>query len=305
MGDEKGSKMNTENEKLKLHFIYLVSILVFVLVIVSTGLWTNQEKFTEFLGNAATMTSLVLGLVAIFYSFISNDGLSKSLGNILLVSDEIRRFKDQISEFIIQAKDINENEGSNVKKLEEASASVATVVNELSGALSAITERTALLQESVAVLPSRFEQLENRFDEVSKNNTVPNDTASTLNHWTSDDVKQFLERSSLSANLLTYACCIASRKKIEISPDKVAEVLGTNNKNFLHGFFWSMYACGLITRSSVRSKDRTYKINLISDELQEKMVKDYFTNYIENYYASDDDDKDIWLKRMASIASEF
>ena len=186
-----------------------LSILVFVLVMVSTGLWTNQPKFTEFLSNAATMTSLVLGLVAIFYSFISNDGLSKSLGNILLVSDEIRRFKEQISEFISQAKGINENEGNNVIKLEEACASVTAVVRDLSNALSAITERTALLQESVGMLPGRIDQLESRFEEASKNITsLPTETLATLNNWTAEDFKQFLDRSSLSANLFSRSCKI-------------------------------------------------------------------------------------------------
>ena len=40
------------------------------------------------------MTSLVLALVAIFYSFIANDGLSKSLGNISAVANEVKESKE-------------------------------------------------------------------------------------------------------------------------------------------------------------------------------------------------------------------
>ncbi len=94
------SNMTTENEKLRIHFAYCVAILLLAIVAIATDRWSTQAKFTEYLSNAATMTSLMLGLVAIFYSFIANDGLSKSLGNINHVSQAVDESKREISEYL-------------------------------------------------------------------------------------------------------------------------------------------------------------------------------------------------------------
>jgi len=69
--------MDDKYEKIKIHFFYCILILVIAIIAIATDRWTAQKDFTAYLSNAATMTSLLLGLVAIFYSFISNDGLSK------------------------------------------------------------------------------------------------------------------------------------------------------------------------------------------------------------------------------------
>jgi GTP1/Obg family GTP-binding protein len=92
--------MSTDVEKLRLHFIYCAIILGLVIVAIATDRWTAQQNFTEYLSNAATMTSLVLGLVAIFYSFISNDGMSRSLGNINNVSSQVGQVRDEIADFV-------------------------------------------------------------------------------------------------------------------------------------------------------------------------------------------------------------
>ncbi|MDZ4057086.1 MAG: hypothetical protein U1D69_08985, partial [Polynucleobacter sp.] len=64
--------MSTEVDRISLHFKYCVLILGMIIIAVATDRWTARQDFTTLLSNAATMTSLVLALVAIFYSFISN-----------------------------------------------------------------------------------------------------------------------------------------------------------------------------------------------------------------------------------------
>ena len=61
--------MEQSCEKLSLHFKYCGFIAVMVVVAIATERWSTSKDFTTYLSNAATMTSLLLGVVAIFYSF--------------------------------------------------------------------------------------------------------------------------------------------------------------------------------------------------------------------------------------------
>jgi len=109
----------------------------------------------------------------------------------------------------------------------------------------------------------------------------------------------------LQGRLFTYACCIAFRNNSEISSDRVSSAMGLNNKSFLNGFFWSMYACGLLSRTTIANKDRVYKIKSLSSCLQEEVVKKYFINYMDQFYDDADEEKSLWLDRMSKIESAF
>ena len=123
--------MNNDAERIALHFKYCALILVMIIVAVATDRWTAQKDFTAYLSNAATMTSLVLGLVAIFYSFISNDSLSKSLGSITTVATEVRDAKAEISRYVDLSKQATGASADNAALLKDASESVGTSLSSL------------------------------------------------------------------------------------------------------------------------------------------------------------------------------
>ena len=114
-------------ERLVLHFRYCGLIAVMIFIFVVTDRWTDKGDFTSYLSNAATMTSLILGVVAIFYSFIANDGMSRSLGSVNTVADEVRQVRGDIKEFAQQTKRSTETATENNNLVEAAS-------NELSSA---------------------------------------------------------------------------------------------------------------------------------------------------------------------------
>jgi hypothetical protein len=92
--------MNENCDKLALHFKYFIFMLFAVIIAIATERWSSNKEFTTYLSNAATMTSLLLGVVAIFYSFVSNDGMSRSLGSITTVSSEVREARQKIEQFV-------------------------------------------------------------------------------------------------------------------------------------------------------------------------------------------------------------
>ena len=103
--------MDDSNSRLVLHlkynFAYITLILLVALLVVIAHKWTPQPRFTEYLSNAATLASLLLALVAIVYSFVSSESISKSLGQISLISRDVQASKDEVREFVGTAKGLN------------------------------------------------------------------------------------------------------------------------------------------------------------------------------------------------------
>jgi hypothetical protein len=68
----------------------------------------------------------VLALVAIFYSFIANDGLSKSLGNISTVASEVKEARGQISDYLELAKESGDTAKQSASLIRQVSDDVGS-----------------------------------------------------------------------------------------------------------------------------------------------------------------------------------
>lgn len=81
---------------IKIHFAYIVGILIAIIILLFSVNVGANEKFVGLFNFALTISSILLALVAIVYSFISNSTISKNLygitdsaNKISLVSDEL------------------------------------------------------------------------------------------------------------------------------------------------------------------------------------------------------------------------
>lgn len=74
--------------RLRLHFIYVTIILGLVIICLATAYSINSGSphLVDYVTFAATVTSLVLAVLAIFYSIVSNRDLSSSLGSLQTTS---------------------------------------------------------------------------------------------------------------------------------------------------------------------------------------------------------------------------
>ncbi|WP_156392270.1 MULTISPECIES: hypothetical protein [unclassified Roseateles] len=272
--------------KLRLHFFYCSVILTLVIIAIATDRWTLQPKFTEFLSNAATMTSLVLGLVAIFYSFIANDGLSKSLGSIGAVSDEVKASRDQIVNQVNLSTQTTKSAQRSAELIEGASSSISANLATLSATLSAISTHTEFLHGSLGDLPTRLDQLETKLIDATKSLGIkPVTPASTTTSKSIDPVivKTFLSTSSLAANTLAYACVLAYQTGKPLNIPEFCRATGSKLENYLNGFLACMDAVQLADIFPVDGAIRTYTITGIHDSLV-KDTREYIFGFIERQY---------------------
>ena len=110
--------------KSNLFYIMVIVYLGITMAFVLSIKFTPEERFTEYLGNAATSISIVLALIAIFYSFISGESLSQSIGHINEASNSVSKSRDSISEFLSEIRSItqtSEISADNLRKVYEES----------------------------------------------------------------------------------------------------------------------------------------------------------------------------------------
>jgi hypothetical protein len=230
-------------ERMSIHYRYWLLILVILLIALVTEKWSLSPNFTTYLSNAATLTSLLLGLVAIFYSFISNDSLSRGLGGISIVSQEVADSKDQIASYIRETEDINVSVESSRESIDQARSQLSEDLDDLKSLLQGVREESRELGNIISNIPPRLEKvetgMEGLFSLLQKSQTGVSVRAP--NSPSADSFAQaILKRSSLDLNLLIIALAqSASSGKAITCRNLVGVVQGSRGFIEVVWFFWT------------------------------------------------------------------
>lgn len=290
-----------------LHFIYCVSILLATIILLATKEWTNLGDFNSYLSNSATMVSLVLGLVAIVYSFITTTGLEQSLGEITAASKDFRESRAQISDYLKLAEAQTEKIQASREGLEHASTEVSTTISSLQETLGRVSAQNDNLVQIVKTFEDHFEEIGHKFNELGSRvdarasaDKPRTKNAADLRPADNSFVDEFLAISPLSCNLLTYACVLACQTKKQLSLSDFCNAIKANLRN-MAGFLTCMNATGLIKRRLVPEKPLTYEIDTVHQRL-ETQTKSEFTEYIKGMTSGD---KTIWLEKLKAVDTLF
>lgn len=258
-------------------------MLAIALIIMIAVKWSNEPNFTEYIGNVATFSSLILGVIAIFYSFTSNNSLSSSLGNIANASESLRNSEIEIKTVLDQSKLLTSNHGENIQKMHEISESVQVNVSMLTEALKDISEKTTELQSTVLTVPTRLDAISEKLDGQSKAVPTP---LSNRQGMSPDEALYFHRVASVSGNLITYGCVLAKAHDKEISAIAFNKLLDRSFSNLTIGFMDCMAAADIIRRKSIKGKPGYWKIVEVDKEI-EGSVKSYILDWISRAYANE------------------
>lgn len=295
-------------DSLSLHFKYFAFIAISVVILVATERWSSSKEFTTYLSNAATMTSLFLGVVAILYSFISNDGMARSLGSISTVSDEVRNVRHEIATFVGLTKDSTQAAAASNAQVRDASASISTSIVSLSETLQELSSQNENLRELLGSLPTRFDQLETKVGDVAKAiGEKPQQVKQppiSATEISTQAVTAFLSRASLYQNLLTYACVLAFESKKSLSIPDFCKAVESEAPNGYQGFLNCMNAIQLCWRKAVEGKDKTFTVNSVHPDLKTQS-KTYFVKYIDEAYAGKPDEHGRWIAKLQNVEAMF
>lgn len=298
--------MDNKSETLALHFKYCALIAVMLLIAIATERWSSKEDFTTYLSNAATMTSLLLGVVAIFYSFISNDGMSRSLGSINTVSSEIRDIRADIQRFADQTRDSTRAAEANNEIVRGSSSALSSTMESLNETLRAISSQNEMLKGLVGELPIRLDQLEVKFGDVAKAiGEKPTSTAAIADaDISSKAVDAFLARATYFENLFTIACVISAGTKKPLDVPAFCKAVDWNAPVTLVGFLRCMHAAALCNRTAVEGKDKTFNVTSIHPHLTH-IARTYFSEYVQKTFKDKPEDRAKWEGKLAAVEALF
>jgi hypothetical protein len=160
-----------------IHLYYIIGILVGVLILVSAIKFGGNEKLVEYVLFALAVTSLILTLVTIIYSFISSASLSNSLGSLMNLSSNVEKSS---------------------KTIEQAS-------NELSEKISIIPTQIESVAKKVEMLGGELKELYVRSKAEEKGKIKPEMLSDNI-------ISNFVSTSSTYGLLILYAFSLSKEK---------------------------------------------------------------------------------------------
>ncbi len=286
------------NSSIKIHFWYVAGILIGLLILVMTDRWTDKANFTVFLSNAATLTSLVLGVVAIFYSIMANADLSKSLGNISRVSEEVVATRSAMGDFIRESQSLVASGKSNAEALQAASSTVGKDIGHLEEVLETLRTESQQLRESVVPIPTRIDELAAKISGVMPQ-PAPVYPAKEQPSVTSNiDKESLLRRTSLVGIAALYGLALAHRRKQPFDCMAISEKVGFE-ASYLHGFAVALHSLGALHIKPVDGKPRSFEITKVAPAIVEFDI-DEARSFIEGKKI---DSKELWLQHLDTMTA--
>lgn len=263
--------------QLHIRYILLVCFLICLFVTLIVPKHVTEEAFQNF-SFAATITSIVLAVVSIVYSFYSSGGIATSIGEMKQVEQELEEeikdipdLKKHVSETVDELKinildAIHADRQASDSKTEELAKSVHDMHDEIAGLASMVAKESNKKSDE--------EQL-GLFDY-------------TIN--------------SFNGNLLLYATKLAVDKGVSFNLQRVAQILGNNNLSYSRGYFVALYMCNK-NRFAYDSDDNFEIITMVQFD------KEYFQaqDMAEKILSSTEDKagKDSYQNKMNEIEKYF
>lgn len=239
----------TERSMIGTHFFYVALILTMALVLVATLRWTALVGFTEYLSVAATITSLVLGILAIIYGFVSNGSINQSLGSVETASLRMGQVAADFQSIAASSQTLQERAEQRTEKLHELIGDLraglqdlAETTTQIHGSVDAISDRISNAQKAV---PNEPEIIESQGD-------VASDEAE-------DPHARFVRRISAMGLAVLYACLHAKRAGRYVD---VMKLVGPSNYEYAWGFLFASDAAGLVTLEYPSNKRQVRAVRL-------------------------------------------
>lgn len=222
--------------KLHLRYILLLCILVCLFIILIVPKHVTEGAFQNF-SFAATITSIVLAVVSIVYSFTSSGGIATSIG-------EMKQVEKELEEEIKNIPDLKKHVSETVDDLKDH---ILEAINENRQASDSKTEELA---KSMHDISDQITQLS------SKNTAKVNDKTNKKSYDAFD-----YNFNSFNGNLLLYAIKKAFENNISFNLQKISQILGEGNLPYCRGYIVALYMCN-VNRFAYSSDSSFYMITV-------------------------------------------
>ena len=293
------------------HYRYWILILVLIVIAIATDRWTGKEGFTDYLSNAATMTSLLLGLVAIIYSFVSNSTISSSLGSINSVSNEVGAVNKQLGEYVLLAKEIEKSGRENVVSMEGVSSEMKKKLGDFAHLLTAMGEKNSAMHDLLSKLPDRLDDIDKKFGEVSfaaKEKAAEGPAGKSGGEVENEIVHRLFKRSSAAELFAIYYCVKAWKGTKELNISELCKVLDVPSiEQMIHGHIRCMDSVGLMgihSENKERAMEGYYVLERMNKYLSDNVGR-LLEEFLTETYEDDDSMLKVWRDTLVDVDKHF
>ncbi|HEY0843147.1 hypothetical protein [Methylotenera sp.] len=223
----------------RLHFFYIVLILIGSLILMATRDWTKLDGFTEYLSVSATITSLVLGVLAIIYGFISSNSTNSSLGSVQAAAYEMKDVGSQLKELLSKGQELQEKAGSRNEELHSLIGNLRSTIDDLSTS-------TTHIAGTVEMLPVKIDSLRNEIFGKSVSQITPGVEAEQEAKLQTNQIQQFLSVSSIIGLAALKAIVEAKRLTKPADLEKIFKDDYSDSTAYAQGYLVASSCFGIV-----------------------------------------------------------
>ncbi|WP_303907350.1 hypothetical protein [Thiohalomonas denitrificans] len=269
-------------DRSKIHFSYAIAILLAVIVVLISVEWSKVSGLIEYITFALTLSSLILAILAIIYSMVSNSSFN----------DIIQRLNTSSGHLEHTSKGIDE---SNRILLEE--------IKKIPNAIELVDRNILSTQNMIENLsPSKLTETREE-SEVSK-------------EISSKVVEGFVEESSIRGLQALYCLVLSNKTKTAFAWKEICEEVPSlkNSEQYLMAYYIAAKALGLL------NVDYDGKFRIIVEEVHsvllgsvevilEKKLEEAAKESIERQATYkeciNEEEMELWLRNLTEIKEYF
>lgn len=258
---------NEKKSNLEIHFFYVTLILTAMIILLATAKWTEIPKFTDYLGAAATITSLVLGLLAIIYAYISNDSLSQATGVVSEAANEAQNATTKISSLLDTVEKIGIDTALNKQQLSGVIDELKSQMCVLANTTEALDGHSKAISTILPDIPKELDRIGKRLDDFAQLNSPSRSAQVALDdQQRSAVIGLVLEEASGSGLLLLYSVWFAKSKNLRFPLRKFSTSF--SSADYMLGYFIAIKSLGLIQAKPIKDRQNGYQIESCPDEFE-------------------------------------
>lgn len=227
----------------KVHILYISGIgtLIILELIVYICLHSShKDSILETISFGATLSSLIMSVVAIIFTIVSGKNNNEQLGKIDEATTELKETATSLAEFRDLARKIEQKTDelrSNIKRISENQSNMYRRIEEM--------HKTAGRMGEIRQMP------ENGNVQKAVEKIIPT----------------FIGRSPYFGTLGLIACVYGFEKEKLISFDKLADAIGFPEVgDYIHGYLIGASSLGII---KLKAEDGSFKVLQVSDDIEE------------------------------------
>jgi len=239
--------MNNE----RIHFGYVVSFLLLIIICLVTVKWGAIEELTNYITFALTITSLVLALLAIVYSFFSNSSMTRNISNLDSASKKI---------------------SSNSELLNSAADKLEKTIGDIPVTLKNIESKTEITHKA--------------FEEFTKKEiSIPKISAKDKKRIDDKSLGEMVVKNgSISSWGMLLALKLAHEKNKSFNLEHFAETVDLSSEPYLRGFLVGISALGLYQYDTFESPEDVWnwKITALNQKIIDT-IEDKIAEIVEKH----------------------